>query len=367
MAKAKYKKGADGYFQARVWDGTYTELGKKKYISIRSKKSSKDLENKVAEYNQRIKDRSLVKHTDMTFLEYAQLWRTIYKATRSGNTQAMYENIIEKHFVALSSLPLQDVSRIHYQILINNAEGHPRTQQQIKVTFKQVIKSAIADQHLPARVLDDIFNNIDTIRYTPKEKRALTSEEKEALFKAELSPKDRAFVYILYGCGLRRGEALALTRFNIDLERRNLTVNQALAYDHNNPYVKETKSNNGIRSVPIPAKVFPAIESYVRSVHNDKLFYMKDGGWITKSSYDKMWARIVKAMQEQSEKPVIGLTAHIFRHNYCTNLCYQIPAISIKKIAELLGDTEKMVIEVYNHMILEKEDAVSAVENALNF
>ena len=54
------------------------------------------------------------------------------------------------------------------------------------------------------------------------------------------------------------------------------------------------------------------------------------------------------------------------RHNYCTNLCYQIPTISIKKIAELLGDHEKMVIEVYNHIILEKEDAEKAVEQALN-
>jgi len=45
--------------------------------------------------------------------------------------------------------------------------------------------------------------------------------------------------------------------------------------------------------------------------------------------------------------------------------CYQIPTISIKKIAELLGDQEKMVIEVYNHVILDKEDAQSAVEQAL--
>lgn len=60
------------------------------------------------------------------------------------------------------------------------------------------------------------------------------------------------------------------------------------------------------------------------------------------------------------------LTAHIFRHNYCTNLCYHIPTISLKKIAELPGDNEKMVTEVYNHIILEKEDAQKAVEQALN-
>lgn len=38
-----------------------------------------------------------------------------------------------------------------------------------------------------------------------------------------------------------------------------------------------------------------------------------------------------------------------------------------RKIAQLLGDTEKMVLDVYNHIILEKEDASTAVENALDF
>lgn len=131
--------------------------------------------------------------------------------------------------------------------------------------------------------------------------------------------------------------------------------------------VKDTKSANGLRSVPIPDKIFPVLECYVKGLKSEKLFYMKDGGWMTKSAYRRMWERIVSRMQDVSKEQITGLTAHIFRHNYCTNLCYQIPAVSIKKIAELLGDTEKMVMEVYNHMILEKEDAKKAVEDALNF
>ena len=64
--------------------------------------------------------------------------------------------------------------------------------------------------------------------------------------------------------------------------------------------------------------------------------------------------------------PVItDLTAHIFRHNYCSNLCYKVPEISIKKIAQLMGDTEKVVIDVYNHIIDEKEDVSEVVESAL--
>ena len=80
-----------------------------------------------------------------------------------------------------------------------------------------------------------------------------------------------------------------------------------------------------------------------------------------------MWERIISAMQNASEEPITGLTAHIFRHNYCTMLCYQIPKISIKRIAQLLGDKEKMVLEVYNHVVIEKEDAAGAVNDAINF
>ena len=35
-------------------------------------------------------------------------------------------------------------------------------------------------------------------------------------------------------------------------------------------------------------------------------------------------------------------------------------------IARLVGDSEKVVLEVYNHLMLEKEDSISAVNDALN-
>ena len=83
-----------------------------------------------------------------------------------------------------------------------------------------------------------------------------------------------------------------------------------------------------------------------------------------------MWVSILHKMNlavggTESLQIINGLTAHIFRHNYCSELCYQIPAISTKKIAQLLGDTEKMVIEVYSHILEEKEDAQTVVETAI--
>ena len=83
------------------------------------------------------------------------------------------------------------------------------------------------------------------------------------------------------------------------------------------------------------------------------------------SSYAKMWRRILQAMSKTSDQEITCLTAHVLRHNYCTELCYQILKISIKHIAYRLGDTEKMVLEVYNHIVMEKEDSAGAINAAL--
>lgn len=365
MASAKYHRGKDGYFTARAWDGTYVD-GKKHYKFIRSTVSSKDLERKVAEFTRQVEERKNIRKTDILFLDYARAWQEVYKASKSNNTNAMYKNIIEKHLAPFIGVKLMDAHRYHLQAALNQADGHKRTQQQIHMTVKQILQSAVSDRLFPANVFDDIFQQISRPEYKAAEKRPLSSDERIAVFKADFRPMDKVFVYVLYGCGLRRGEALALTVFDVDLKRKELSVNKSHEFVNGHPQQKTTKSRNGIRIVPIPDKVFPVIRSWVESIRGRKvyLFTMRNGQPITHSSYVKMWNRITSAIADQTGQPC-DLTAHIFRHNYCTQLCYQIPTVSIKRIAQLLGDTEGMVLNVYNHIMLEKEDSSGAINAAL--
>ena len=72
MAKAKYTRGADGYFCTKVWDGTYNSVtGKKNRKTLRTKKSSKALENMVNEYNANVSERKNMRKSDITFFQYA--------------------------------------------------------------------------------------------------------------------------------------------------------------------------------------------------------------------------------------------------------------------------------------------------------
>ena len=105
------------------------------------------------------------------------------------------------------------------------------------------------------------------------------------------------------------------------------------------------------------------LQAYTQ-VSGYNLITKQDGSIITESSYVKMWKSIQKKIDNSlGEGASKNLTAHSFRHNYCTRLCYQIPLISTKMIAKLLGDDEKMVIDVYSHILEEKEDCQSAIAN----
>lgn len=370
MAKAKYTKGADGYFTTKTWDGSYNQDGTKHRVTLRSKKSSADLEKQVIELKAKIRNGDAIRGSDMLFCEYAAEWLETYKAVRSTNTRKMYLNIITHHFPVLEGIRLQDIRKLHFQMLINSAIDRPRICQQIRLTFRQVIRSAISDHLLPESAFRTICEGIELPRYKAKERRPLTDLEKKMIPKADFSPMERTFVYILYGCGLRRGEALALRKTDICLKTAELTVRQAFEFDGNNPSPKSPKSDNGYRTVPMPPYLVAQLKNYIPSVPGEYLFHNQNARSMTHTGYTRMWQRIVDKMNaaaggNKNIRVIFGLTAHIFRHNYCTELCYQIPAISTKKIAQLLGDDEKMVLEVYSHIVDEKEKAPDVVAKAL--
>ena len=164
---------------------------------------------------------------------------------------------------------------------------------------------------------------------------------------------------------------MALSVFDFNFKKSELSISRAYEYIVNDAGEKGTKTWNSVRTVPIPQKILPVIHDYVDSVKRSgrtQLFVtMKDKKPFTKSAYDRMWERILAAMQSACEEEIISLTGHVFRHNYCSSLCYQIPKISIKRIAELMGDTEDMVMKVYSHILAEKEDVEGAVNAAINF
>ena len=375
MAKAKYTYNAKRQeWSTKAWDGTYNADGSKHRVKVSSKKSSKDLEDKVNSFRLSVSEQGNTRFSAMTFGEYANHWLTNAKGMREKNTITMYRNVIDKHFWQIASVPISQIQHSHFLQVINSASDKPRTCEQISVTFKQIIKMAAQDRILPRGDIELITSNVSLPKKIKREKRALTQAEKDGIKAADFSDKERLFVLILYSCGLRREEILALKRADFDFKTNLISINKVIIFDGNNPELKlTTKSERGFRKVP-----FYSMIQYEDQIMQTEGFLFGNGEKpMTKSMYDNFWRSILikinaaaggkskydpaKKKTYITENAVPGLTAHIFRHNYCSELCYKVPQISIKKIAQLMGDTEKVVMDVYNHIIDEKEDTEAVI------
>ena len=219
MAKAKYTYNEQRKeWSTLVYDGTYNLDGSKHRKWISSKKSSADLEKKVIAFKQEVEAKGAVRSAPYTFGEYAQIWLDTSKSSREKNTYKMYKSVLTS-FDLINDIPLPMITHSHFQMCINAKSDHPRLCQQISLTFKQIIKSAVKDHYLPRTAIEDILSDISIPRYNKPRKRPLTASEKDAMQKADLDPRKRCFISIIYYCGLRKQEVLALTTEDFDFDK----------------------------------------------------------------------------------------------------------------------------------------------------
>lgn len=275
----------------------------------------------------------------------------------------MYRKTL-KNFEPINHKRLSDITRSDLQFVINLQSEHPRTCIIILQTFKQIIRSAVLDAYLPHNRLEILTMDISMPKYVKREKEPLSASERHAVLNAPLLEKERAYITLLYYCGLRKGEALALNK--TDFTDEYVNVDKSIIFDGNKPILKPyPKSDNSIRKIPLILPCISILEPYMANCTYN-LFSSEFEPFETSTAYRNMMASIDRKLSAyEGEK--IHLTAHRLRHNFCSLLCYQIPSISTKAIARMLGDEEKMVLEVYSHILEDKEDIQGALERAFGY
>lgn len=367
--KSQWKKRPDGHYEAKVALGVKDDgriIRKSVYA-----KTINELEKKIKDLKEQNEEGTLSLNDNTLISEYCRNWFDLYKSKKETNTRAMYKNIIEKHIIpCIGELRIKQLKKYHIQAMINSRYDKPRTCQQIVIVINQVIQEMKADRCMSPLDADVITKNLSLPKYRAKEKRALTKRELEAIIKADFTDREKSLVYTLFYFGLRKEEALGLMKNDFDFVNNKLRIQRAIIFDGNKSECKGTKSFAGERSIDIPAECRDFFQDYLSSINTLYLFTKLDGTAITKSSYDKMWKDIIKKMneavmtdQERSTgiKP-IKLTAHYFRHNYCTILYYS--GLSVGKAVELMGHADyKMIMNVYKHLDDEKECTIEKINN----
>ncbi|MCF6133469.1 tyrosine-type recombinase/integrase [Flavobacterium wongokense] len=171
--------------------------------------------------------------------------------------------------------------------------------------------------------------------HRPKRAKALpnvlSKDEVKAILEAHSNIKHRAMLSLIYSCGLRCGELLALKPLHIDSKRNIVLLQNA----------KGKKD----RIVPLSPKILELLREYYKSykpVHYLFEGYVAGAPYSDKSLQSVLRHALFKA---NITKPV---TLHWLRHSYATHLLES--GTDLRYIQELLGHSRSKTTEIYTHV-----------------
>lgn len=347
------KKRPDGRYQLSIMIG-YNADGKPKRKLVYSK-TQREVKEKANELRLQ-HSMGIELDNDITVGEWAETWLRTYKSGVEYSTREMYAKVIKNYVVkTLGGMKLKDIKLAHLQKIINENSHKERTIKIFSITINQMLEQAVINDLIvknPARGM-----KLPTSQKTIS-KRALTSEEMEKIKTLQLSAKDKCFVMLLLYTGMRKSEALAITKSDINSEDMLITINKTLVFKVNQSEIKHNpKTKAGVRIVPILAPLKDILGQYIESISTDLLFPASDGGTMSDTGYRRMWQRFCTAMGTKE------ITAHMFRHNYATILYNA--GIDVKAAQTFLGHSSiSVTMDIYTHLGEKNRDEATDKLNA---
>ena len=257
---------------------------------------------------------------DMTFEAFVELYTKDVRPRLKENTWLTKENIIQKKILPyfgkrkISEITTKDVIAWQNELLAYRDEQRkPYSQTYLKTLHNQ---------------LSAIFNHavrFYELRSNPAAKAGNmgTEERKEMLFwtKAEYqrfaeAMMDKPLSYyafeMLYWCGVREGELLALTAADFDFEKQTVTISKSYQRIKGRDVITDPKTPKSNRVIQMPAFLCDEMQDYIKSLYavqpTDRIFT------VTKSYLHREMDRGAK------EAGVKRIRIHDLRHSHISLL-----------------------------------------------
>lgn len=166
-------------------------------------------------------------------------------------------------------------------------------------------------------------------------------------------------IVVFLGTGLRASEVCGLTKNDIDIKERTITINhQLLRNSKLGYYIAPPKTKSSYRQIYITNKVLFSLKrimknhketSFEISGYKDFLFVNKNGKPRTVASYDALFKRIVsKYKKSNSLELPESVTPHTMRHTFCTNMANA--GMNPKSLQYIMGHSSiSMTLNYYSH------------------
>jgi len=183
--------------------------------------------------------------------------------------------------------------------------------------------------------------DLDLPRRMRRLPRALSPSEAERLIEAAAgttprSLRDCALVELLYGAGLRVGEAVGLDKAGVDLDQR---------------LVRTIGKGGKERVVPVGRQAVEALRRYLSRGrphldrrHRSELFLNAQGGALTRAGAFLILRKLAAKAGLEPER----VHPHLLRHSFATHLLEG--GADLRSVQEMLGHADLATTELYTHV-----------------
>lgn len=376
MSRKNNVKTSKGY-RVRVYLGVID--GKPKYKSCFGK-TQKEANEKADALRASLNKGIDVINNDATFSSLLPLYLKIKKTTISDSEHRTLAYRLNYFNEYVAAYPVAKIKIHTLQQIIDNLAAYNQT------TGKPSSKKTVRDYIIAINgffefLIDDRIIEFNPARNltVPKvaakqvDRRALTSEEQQWVREFKHRAQLPSMISML--CGLRKGELTALQWTDIDFKHNTISVNKS--YDFKSHSIKEPKTKNGIRIVPMPSE----LAEYLKTVPRKNIYVITttEGNMMSSSAWNRLYKYYMNALNReygyfgnihnlnnQSLPMVIKpFTLHCLRHTYATIL-YD-AGIGVVEAKKLLGHADiKTTLNIYTHLSKEKTDlSIEKLENYL--
>ena len=308
----------------------------------------------------------------LTVREWAEIWQSAYKASLKGTNKVSYDIYIKRLCDEIGAMKMRDVRHIHlYRSLMGMEDMSKSSLTKYRMVIQQIFKKARQNKVIS----DDPSEELELPTGTSGSHRALEKWEIDLILANWQAHYSGLWMMLMLLAGLRRGEMIALDWENVDMKNRMISVCQAAEIVRNVAVVKDTtKTEAGVRLVPICDPLFAALDSIPKDKRKGPVCTGAKGARLTQSSFSNGMHTFNAAMERilNEEKPIqtgrrtdirpidagsrkpFCIRAHDLRHTFCTLLFES--GVDVKSAAYFMGHSDvRVTMEVYTHLTKEKK------------